>query len=55
MAFKTKPRGVWATFTFDCPRCREEATVTSGRVDPHDCRETRPITLAQLDAALDNR
>lgn len=51
---KTKPRGIHATFVFDCPRCRQEATVTGGRVDPHTC-ERITGTLAELYAALDNR
>lgn len=55
MTFKTKPQGIHANFSFDCPRCRQEATVSHGRVDPHDCREPRPVTLADLRAALDNR
>lgn len=53
MNFRTKPRGMWATFAFDCPNRGQEATVTSGRPDPHDCRP--PQTLADLYAALDNR
>ena len=53
--FRTKPQGVWATFRTDCHRCKGEVTVSHGRVDPHDCREPRPVTLADLRAALDNR
>lgn len=52
---RTKPRGIHASFRFDCPACQQEATVTNGRVDPHDCQPDRPLTLAQLRAALDNR
>lgn len=48
----TKPRGIHATFTTTCT-CGAELTVTNGRIDPHECE--RPITLAQLRAALDNR
>lgn len=53
--FKTKPQGVWANFRTDCHRCKGEVTVSHGRVDPHDCQPDRPVTLADLRAALDNR
>ena len=51
--FKTKPRGIHANFSSDCWKCGDEITVTNGRPERHDCRE--PLTLADLDAALDNR
>ena len=53
--FRTKPTGPHATFRFDCPRCRQEATVTGGKVDRHDCTDRQPKTLADIRAALDNR
>jgi hypothetical protein len=53
--FRTKPTGPHATFSYDCPRCRQEATVTNAKPDPHTCTEPRPLTLEQLRAALDNR
>lgn len=52
MAFTTKPKGIHANFRTDCT-CGAELTVTGGRIDRHECE--RPITLAQLKAALDNR
>jgi len=55
--FRTKPKGIHATFRTDCG-CGGELTVTNGRVDPHQCRiepAERPVTLAQIRAALDNR
>jgi hypothetical protein len=52
--FKTKPRGDQASFVTDC-HCGGELTISNGRIDPHQCREKRPITLADLRAALDNR
>lgn len=66
MNFKTKARGMWATFAFDCPCCRCEATVSNARPDPHTCPEReQPITskfapnpgldLEQILTALDNR
>ena len=54
MNFRTKPRGMWATFAFDCPRCGQEATVTSGKPDRHDC-EPHPITLAQLREVIERQ
>lgn len=63
----TKARGVWATFETSCYRCDGELTVSNGRPDPHTCdfrarnleavREQidKPITFAQIRAALDNR
>ena len=51
----TKPKGIHATFAVDCPHCREEFTVSNGRVDNHDCRPPQPKTLAEIRAALDNR
>lgn len=54
MAFRTKPRGMWANFDTSCWKCGGDITVTNGRVDRHDC-EPQPITLADLRAALDNR
>ena len=52
--FRTKPTGPHATFRFDCPRCRQEATVTNGRPDPHTCERVTG-TLDEVLAALDNR
>jgi len=52
--FKTKPRGDQASFVTDC-HCGGELTISNGRIDPHQCREQRPVTLADLRAALDNR
>jgi len=49
---KTKPKGIHANFRTDC-HCGAELTVTNGRIDQHQCRESRPISLAQLRAALD--
>jgi len=54
MNFRTKPKGIHATFETDCFKCSGVLTVTSGRIDPHDC-QPRPISLADLRAALDNR
>jgi len=55
-----KPNGIHATFTTECAYCRDEITVTNGRADFHQCpvvvtttNTTRPITLAQIRAALD--
>jgi hypothetical protein len=53
--FKTKPRGDQASFVTSCFKCGGELTINHGRVDPHQCREQRPVTLAQIQAALDNR
>lgn len=53
---KTKPKGIHATFATDCPTCGSELTVTNGRIDRHECeRPQRPITLADIRAALENR
>jgi hypothetical protein len=49
---KTKPKGIHATFRTDCATCGSELTVTNGRVDRHECERPRPITLADLRAAL---
>lgn len=49
---KTKPRGIWATFATTC-ECGAEITVTNGRPESHECE--RPITLAELRAALERR
>lgn len=51
---KTKPKGIHANFSTDCP-CGAELTVTNGRIDNHRCEPIKPITLAQLRAALDAR
>jgi hypothetical protein len=51
----TKPKGDHAKFQTTCHRCQGELTITNGRVDHHDCREPRPVTLEQIRAALDNR
>lgn len=53
--FRTKPTGIHATFETCCWKCSGTVTVTNAKVDRHDCTEPRPITLAQLRAALDNR
>lgn len=50
---KTKPRGIWATFAVDCPKCGQEFTVTNGRHDPHDCGIER--LKAAFDAAFESR
>ena len=51
--FRTKPQGVWANFSFDCPRCRQEATVSHGRVDPHDCQPVRELPyLGDLESII---
>jgi hypothetical protein len=55
MNFKTKPRGDQASFVTDCCKCRGELTISNGRIDLHDCREQRPVTLAQIQAALDDK
>lgn len=57
MRFTTKPKGIHATFAFTCVTCGGECTVTNGKPDPHTCRidTDKPITLAQIRAALDNR
>jgi len=55
--FRTKPKGIHANFRTDCG-CGAEITVTNGRIDPHQCRiepAERPVSLAQIRAALDNR
>jgi len=52
MAFKTKPRGDQLSFETDCWKCAGELTITNGRPERHDCREPKPITLAQIQAAL---
>ena len=52
--FKTKPTGPHANFASECYRCGAEITVTNGRPDRHTC-EPPPLTLADLQAALDNR
>jgi len=54
MAFRTKPRGEQLSFVTECVKCRGELSISNGRVDRHDC-EPRPISLADLRAALDNR
>jgi hypothetical protein len=51
--FKTKPRDEQLSFLAECFRCRGELTISHGRVEAHQCREKRPITLADLRAALD--
>ena len=48
LTMKTKPRGIWATFTTTCP-CGSELTITNARIDYHECR---PVTLEQIRAAL---
>lgn len=35
---RSLPKGIWATFTFNCVVCGAECTVTDGKVDPHHCR-----------------
>lgn len=67
MNFRTKPRGIHATFETVCYRCNGVLTISNGRPDPHTCdfrdrnleavREQldNPITLADLDAELDRR
>jgi len=47
----TKPKGIHATFSVDCPVCGQEATVTNGNLDDHYCQIT---TLADIAAALRN-
>lgn len=47
-----KPRGIHATFQTECHRCTAEITVTNGRPDQHLCRPPKPVTLAQIRAAL---
>ena len=37
---KTRPRGIWATFTTTCP-CGAEITITNGYLDPHQCQPER--------------
>lgn len=49
---KTKPRGIWANFRTDC-HCGSEITISNARIDPHDCRVPRPVTLADIRAALE--
>jgi hypothetical protein len=48
----TKPTGDQASFLATCHLCNGELTITKGRIDYHDCR---PISLADIRAALDNR
>ena len=55
MNFRTRPRGDQLSFLTSCYRCAGELTITNGRPEKHDCREPKPITLAQIQAALDNR
>jgi len=55
MAFRTKPRGEQLSFITSCFKCAGDMTISNGRPDPHTCREPKPITLADLRAALDNR
>jgi hypothetical protein len=50
--FRTKATGIWANFRTDCT-CGAELTVTHGRVEAHQCRERKPVTLADIRAALD--
>jgi len=54
MAFRTKPRGEQLSFLTECWKCAGELSITNGRPERHDC-EPRPISLADLRAALDNR
>jgi len=54
MAFRTKPREEQLSFLTECVKCRGELSSTNGRPERHDC-EPRPISLADLRAALDNR
>jgi len=54
MAFRTKPRGEQLSFITSCWKCAGELAITNGRPERHDC-EPRPISLADLRAALDNR
>jgi len=53
--FRTKPRGEQLSFLTECVRCRGELSISNGREDRHDCEPNRPISLADLRAALDNR
>jgi len=53
VAFRTKPRGIHATFETTCG-CGGVLTVTNGRIDPHTC-ERITGTLEEVLAALDNR
>ena len=50
---KTKPKGIHATFTTDCP-CGGELTVTNGRPDFHEC-ERITGALDEVLAALDRK
>jgi len=53
---KTKPRGIHATFTTECVYCRGDLTITSGRIEHHECREPeRPVSLADIRAALERK
>jgi hypothetical protein len=52
---KTRPKGIHATFATDCHECGSERTISNGRVDPHNCEQPRPVTLADIRAALDAR
>jgi len=51
-AFTTKAQGIHANFAFTCVTCGQECTVTNTRPDPHACTERRPLTLADIRAAL---
>jgi hypothetical protein len=52
---KTKPKGIHATFQTSC-ECGAELTVTGGKIDRHECeRPQRPVSLADIRAALDAR
>lgn len=51
--FKTKPREDQLSFLADCYRCAGELTITNGKPDRHDCREPRPVALADIRAALE--
>ena len=35
---RTKPRGIYANFTFNCVTCGSECAVTDGKPEPHQCR-----------------
>jgi len=52
--FRTKPRGGQLSFLTTCHRCNGELSITNGRPERHEC-EPRPISLADLQAALDKR
>jgi hypothetical protein len=55
MNFRTKARGIWANFQSDCFRCGAEVTISHGKPDPHTCQAPKPLTLADLRAALERR